>query len=252
METNHLENRIRDLKEIKPRADWAILTKNQILNQEMVASSKPAIFAFNFRMVAPLLITSLIIVLTIFTSEAKILFTDTNSKTLLTAFNRKDSDFYLNIAEKQVKELEQLALNNETDKLPAAIASSKESLKQAANNLPAVPESADQAQKVLDQAKKIVAIGKNVEQIIGQPVITDEKKVLAVKVAQFVENGIESNQNRLAETVSEQINSVNVESLTADQKIEFQKIQDKYQEFIKTEDYSILNQIAEDIYLLQK
>lgn len=251
METNYLENRIRDLKEIKPRKDWAVLTKNQILNQEMVASSKPAIFAFNFRAVAPLLTVSLLIVLTMFVSEAKILFTDINSEKILTAFNKKDSDFYLNLAEKKVKELEQIALNNETDKLPAAIAESKEILKQAAENLPAVPSNADEANKILAQAKKIVEIGKSAEKIIGEPVMASEKRVLAAKVTQFVENGIEANQNRLAETIQAQIDSINQDNLTEEQKISFEKIKTDYQQFIKTEDYSILNRIAEDLYLLQ-
>jgi hypothetical protein len=39
--------------------------------------------------------------------------------------------------------------------------------------------------------------------------MASEKRVLAAKVTQFVENGIEANQNRLAETIQAQIDSIN-------------------------------------------
>jgi len=229
------------------------LNKENIIKTPFIEKkgfSMTEIFYFNPKYATPLLITFFALILTLSLANDKILLIGKNNEILIPVLN-KDSEFYLNLAEKKVKELEQLALENQTDKLPAAIAESKEVIRKAAQNIPSVPNDADQANKVLAKAKEIVKTGKSAEQIIGQPVIEEEKKVLASKVAQFVENGIESNQNKLAETISQQIASINPELLAEDKKIIFEKIKQNYQTFVRTEDYSILNQIAEDIYRLQ-
>jgi len=254
MDSKILENQIRELKNIRPRQDWAFLNKENIIKTPFIEKkgfSMTEIFYFNPKYATPLLITFFAFILTLSLANDKISLIGKNSGILIPVFDKKDSEFYLNLAEKKVKELEQLALENQTDKLPAAIAESKEIIRKAAQNIPSVPTDADQANKVLAKAKEIVKTGKSAEQIIGQPVIEEEKKVLASKVAQFVENGIESNQNKLAETISQQIASINPELLAEDKKIIFEKIKQNYQTFVRTEDYSILNQIAEDIYRLQ-
>ncbi len=254
MDKTQIENQIRGLKEIKPRQDWALLNKQRIMDIP-VSESKgflmPKIFSFNFRYATPMLITFAVLILTLGLANDKIFFISNNNGVLIPVLDNKDSEFYLSLAEKKVKELEQLALNNETDKLPAAIAESKEFLRKAAENIPTVPNDADQANKILAQAKEIVKTGKNAEQIIGEPVMQEEKKVLAIKVAQLMENGIESTQNKLAETIRQQIESINPETLNEIQKPIFEKIKSDYGQFIKTEDYSMLNKIAEDIYSLQ-
>lgn len=253
MDSKILENQIRELKNIRPRQDWAILNKENIIKTPFIEKkgfSMTEIFHFNPKYATPLLITFFALILTLSLANDKILLIGKNNEILIPVLN-KDSEFYLNLAEKKVKELEKLALENQTDKLPAAIAESKEVIRKAAQNIPSVPNDADQANKVLAKAKEIVKTGKSAEQIIGQPVIEEEKRVLASKVAQFVENGIEANQNKLAETISQQIASISPELLTEDQKIIFEKIKQNYQTFVRTEDYSILNQIAEDIYRLQ-
>jgi len=253
MDSKILENQIRELKNIRPRQDWAFLNKENIIKTPFIEKkgfSMTEIFYFNPKYATPLLITFFALILTLSLANDKILLIGKNNEILIPVLN-KDSEFYLNLAEKKVKELEKLALENQTDKLPAAIAESKEVIRKAAQNIPSVPNDADQANKVLAKAKEIVKTGKSAEQIIGQPVIEEEKRVLASKVAQFVENGIEANQNKLAETIAQQISSVNQESLNEEQKQIFEKIKQNYQTFVRTEDYSILNQIAEDIYRLQ-
>lgn len=234
MDNTILENQIRDLKNIKPRENWKFCAKNEILKEESFVLPK-----FNFAM-SPVLMIVVILGLTLYLG---------NSKMIMDPVEEKGSDFYFAKAEQKVRDLEKLAMTDEN--LDIAIEETKISIRQAVNSIPRVPANQEEIDTITERTKAIVLSVKNTEELLGENIIEIEDRVLAAKVSRYIKNGIEVANNKLEVFLYEEMNRLEEMTLTEEQVIEFEIIKEEFKEFQSTEDYSLLNSIAEKIYMLQ-
>ncbi|MEA3293018.1 MAG: DUF5667 domain-containing protein [Patescibacteria group bacterium] len=248
MERN-LIKKIRKFRKIQPRNDWVVLTKKRILGDENYKSFN---FKPSFSFVAPALIAVFIITGVCIVSQnskpgeplhsiEKI--SETTQGTFVKENNKQE--YYLNLAEKRVKELKEIADKNETKKLASAIQETNESIEKATQEFQTV-NNLDQLSRMVKQVVNINKDIDEVEKVLGAKIgketgqLTD---IATLTVKKEYKNGI----GKIIEAWEEQINSLNKDVA---QKQEMEKMLKQVKQCYDDMDYAGATDILEKIYLL--
>ncbi len=194
-----LIKKIKALKEIRPRKDWVLLTKSQILGEEKSLE----LFPFFKPVYAGVFFLLILIGLFEFSQKAlpgEPLFSLKRiMEKVQTVFVSEDERPKLNLelANKRLEELNEIAQKNEVKKLAPAINEFKADVSQAAKNLA----------KVKKVNKEMVAQAKKLEENKGKI-----EKVLATKI----ETG--EYENAMSQLVEREIKDLEGRTLTEEQK----------------------------------
>jgi len=199
MTEKELIGKIRELRQIKPRKDWVVLTKTQILGQE--ETPKFELFPF-FRPAYAGLFFLLLLVGLIEFSQAALpgdplyslkRITEKAQAVFVSKEERPNLNFEL--ANKRLEELNQIAQKNEVKKLAPAITEFQVNVSEVAKNLA-------RARVDKEMVAQTVKLKKTKEEV---------EKVLATKIE------TEEYDNALAQLVENQIKDLDGSTLTEDQ-----------------------------------
>lgn len=191
-----LVKKIQELKQIKPRKDWVVLTKSQILGSPLKQDRVLLISFFpRYRLVfVPVLTVFILIGLFVLsqnslpgdflyslkkiTEKSQVVFVSENEKPKLN----------FELANKRLEELTKIAETNQVIKLVPAIEEVKASMKEVAKSLPKKMEKeiVFQTKKLEEQKQKIESLG----------VVIEKNEEFDNTLAQLVENEIKDLENR--------------------------------------------------------
>ncbi|HDZ54321.1 MAG TPA: hypothetical protein ENI19_00630 [Candidatus Nealsonbacteria bacterium] len=203
--------KIQELKQIKPRKDWVVLIKRELFSQEAVsyrgrASVFLEIFPWLFHHYKPALATFVFLgIMTIavfgFAQNAlpgDFLYTFKKASEKGQAVFVSETDkpkAQLELANRRLEELVEIAVTNQTSKLASAINEVQASAIQAAKNLRTpkkiTKEIVEQTKKIEENKQKVEALG----------ILIGETKELDNALAQLVEREIKDLESR---TLSEE------------------------------------------------
>jgi len=173
-------NKLHQLRQIKPRKDWVVLTKTQILGEEVSSNKFSQIIDIlprvNFRRVLvpafsfclPFVILAVsqnalpgdnLYPVKKFTEKTQAVFVSESEK----------SNVQLGIVNKRLEELNKIASTNQTDKIAPAIEEYQASLSEAVKNLTKaknadVKEIVQQAKKIEESKQKAEVLGINISE----------------------------------------------------------------------------------------
>jgi len=193
MNEKELIGKIRELRQIKPRKDWVVLTKSQILGEEKKYTS-----LFFFRPVY----ASLIVVFILFglfgisqnSLPGDLLYSikKISEKSQAVFVSEKELPKYnLEIANKRLEELNEIAQTNQVKKLAPAISEFQANVSEAAKNLANVK--GQDVEKIVAQTKKLEETKKKVEEVLATKIETEEYDNA---LAQLVEREIQDLEER--------------------------------------------------------
>ena len=168
-----LVKKIQELKKIRPRKDWVVLTKSQILGEE------PKILFFPFFKPALATITALGILFGIFSLAQNSLPGDilypikkiTEKSQAVFVSEEELPKYNLEIANKRLEELNEIAQTNQVKKLAPAINEVQASVSEAAKNLVKLKKV---DKKIVEEAVKIGKNTKNTEEILATKIFPEE------------------------------------------------------------------------------
>lgn len=205
-----LVKKIQVLKQIKPRKDWVILTKSQILRQEpslieQFSSSLEAYFqykpAFATLIALMVLIGSFGFAQNSLPGDALYPLKKIVERGQAIFVSKKELPSYnLEIANKRLEELTKIAQTNQVRKLAPAISEFQANVSQAAENLGKTRE--PDVKEIVVETKKLE---KNKEKIEALGVVIGETKELDNALAQLVEREIKDLEKRTLSESQEKI-----------------------------------------------
>lgn len=228
MEDKELIQKIKELKQIKPRENWVFSDRERIFQTQPqyksnVLSSFRKVFQLRFA-VSSLLV--LIIGVTMIAQNSlpgealyPVKRATENIKIALTGQNRSIAS--LDSAASRAKELNQIAQSNQTYKLPKALRESNDALKKAAINISSKKiDGQDKSQQVAQVVKKVIDINQDLNQVENKLHIDfPAGKALADKASDLVQKGKEnstSSYTPLVLVVEEEIKNREQTSLSKD------------------------------------
>jgi len=188
-----LIGKIRELRQIKPRKDWVLLTKTQILGQE--ETPKFELFPF-FRPAYAGLFFLLLLVGLIELAQAALpgdplyslkRITEKAQAVFVSEEERPNLNFEL--ANKRLEELNQIAQKNEVKELAPAITEFQVNVSKVAKNL----AGARVDKEMVAQTVKLKKTKEEVEKVLATKIETEEYDVA---LAQLVENQIKDLEGR--------------------------------------------------------
>jgi len=188
-----LIGKIRELRQIKPRKDWVLLTKTQILGQE--ETPKFELFPF-FRPAYAGLFFLLLLVGLIELAQAALpgdplyslkRITEKAQAVFVSKEERPNLNFEL--ANKRLEELNQIAQKNEVKELAPAITEFQVTVSKVAKNL----AGARVDKEMVAQTVKLKKTKEEVEKVLATKIETEEYDVA---LAQLVENQIKDLEGR--------------------------------------------------------
>ena len=227
IEEKELIGKIRELRQIRPRKDWVVLTKSQIIGEEKKYTS---LFLFPFLKLKPVY-AGLIVVFILFglfgisqnslpgdplysikriTEKSQAVFVSEDEK----------PKAQLELTNKRLEELNKVAETNQVKNLSPAIEEYQASVSQAAENLKKIKEP--------EKAKEVVAVIKKIEKN-KQKV----EEVLATKIDEGKENG-DSVQELYKTPAEVLIKDLETRTLSEEQ----QEILEEAKELYEAGDYS--------------
>ena len=225
MEDQELIQKIKELKQIRPRQNWVFSAKERVFQSEPQYKSN-ILFSFRNSFQIKLAVSALLVLIVGVLALAQgslpgeplypVKRVTEGIKLAFTGQNR--SMAYLDSADNRVKELNQIAQSNQTSKLPVALQESANALNKAATNIsPKTIDGQDSSQQVAQVIKKVIDINQNLSQVENKLHIDiPAKKVLADKASNLIQEGTESSTSSyyLAQIVKEEIQSREQTSLT--------------------------------------
>jgi len=203
MTEKELIGKIRELRQIKPRKDWVSLTKSQILGES--ARDRASVSFFPFWKPALATVTAFGILFGVFSFAQNSLPGDilysikkiTEKSQAVFVSEKELPKYNLEIANKRLDELNEIAQTNQVKKLAPAISEFQANISEAAKSLATVK-------------------GQDVEKIVAQTKKLEENKQKAEKVlATKIET--EEYDNALAQIVESQIKDLGERTLTEEQ-----------------------------------
>ncbi|MBI2042642.1 MAG: hypothetical protein HYT21_02790 [Candidatus Nealsonbacteria bacterium] len=197
MTDNELIHNLKCLKEIKPRKDWVVLTKSRILAQEQTreAEEMASVFSvFRYKLAfAPILSVVLVIGLFGFaqgTMPGDFFFSIKKAtETVQVGFSSEmeKPKVQLQLANKRLAELSQIAESNQVGKLEPAIKEFQASLVQATQNLNDMDANVTSSdaivlRELVEETLKLAENKERVERVLGAEVgdTQDLKNALSV------------------------------------------------------------------------
>jgi len=183
-----LIGKIRELRQIKPRKDWVVLTKSQILGQE------PKILFFPFFKPVLATVTAFGILFGIFSLAQNSLPGDflysikkiTEKGQAVFVSEEEKPAFQFELANKRLEELTEIAQTNQVKKLPPAISEFQANMSEVAKSLAKVK--GQDVEKIVAQTQKLEENKKKVEEVLATRI---ETKEYDNAIAQLVEGQIE-------------------------------------------------------------
>jgi hypothetical protein len=227
MDEAQIVQKIQELKEIKPRKEWVVSTKSQILGEARQPIWRVFIPQPEFRL-QPALVIPFIILLLIGGSLLGLLKNSDHPVISLNPnFSVQNPEFYLNLAEAKLDEVKKIAQEDQDEKILQTIQETSVIIKKAAESLPVESKNAAETEKIV---KKVASINKKmreVQETLGTKVGEEEVKTLTEKTAQLLENSIENTTAKLVESL---ITATERSSLTEAQRELFEEAKIDYQE----------------------
>jgi len=192
MTEEQLIGKIRELRQIKPRKDWVLSTKTQILGQE----PRLEIFPFFRPAYAGIFVVLLLIGLFEFSQSALpgeplyVLKRISEKAVVSLTPQEQKSKVNLESANKRLEELNQIAQNNEVKKLAPAMSEFQANVSEAAKNLVNVKKV---DKEIIAQTQKLEENKEKVEQVLATKIETEE---LDNALGQLVEREIKDLKER--------------------------------------------------------
>jgi len=195
-ETN-LVKKIQELKKIRPRKDWVVLTKSQILGES--ARGRASVSFFPFWKPALVTVTAFGILFGIFSLAQNSLPGDilypikklTEKSQAVFVSEKELPKYNLEIANKRLDELTEIAQTNQVKKLAPALQEFQASVSEAAENLAKVKK--PDVEKIVVQTKKLE---ENKQKVEALGVVLGETEKLDDALAQLVESQIKDLEGR--------------------------------------------------------
>ncbi|MBD3208127.1 MAG: hypothetical protein GF370_01565 [Candidatus Nealsonbacteria bacterium] len=173
MNNNQLINTIRELKSVKPRKEWVMMTKDKILTEK----ARAELFPFFKPVYAGLFCLLFIIGIFDFSQEAlpgESLYylkkVSERGEVLLASIEEKPK-VRLELANRRLEELNQIAEKNEVRKLASAIGEFQANVSEVAKDISRM-EKIDQ--EFVDQAKKLEQNKQKAEETLATKIETEE------------------------------------------------------------------------------
>ena len=192
MTEKELIGKIRELRQIKPRKDWVLSTKTQILGEE----PRLEIFPFFRPAYAGVFVVLLLIGLFEFSQSALpgeplyVLKRISEKAVVSLTPQEQKSKVNLESANKRLEELNQIAQNNEVKKLAPAMSEFQANISEAAKNLVNVKKV---DKEIIAQTQKLEENKEKVEQVLSTKIETEE---LDNALGQLVEREIKDLEER--------------------------------------------------------
>jgi len=204
MNDKNLVRKLQLLKEIKPRKDWVVLTKSQILGEEPTLVEQVSTFiriSFQYKPAykrAFIGLVSLILLIGTFAFAKNALPGDplyvlkrlTEKGQAVFVSEEKLPRYNLEIANKRLEELSQIAQTNQVRKLAPALNEFQSSVSEAAENLAKIkePKKAHEAAKAI--VLEIKKLKENQEKIKTLGVVIGDGKEIEDAMCPIVESSI--------------------------------------------------------------
>jgi ATP-dependent Lon protease len=195
MTEKELIGKIRELRQIKPNKDWVSLTKSQILGEEV---NQHRVLVNLFRPAyAGLIVVFVLFGLFGFSQNSlpgDLLYPikKITEKSQAVFVSEKELPKYnLEIANKRLDELTEIAQTNQVKKLAPAISEFQANISEAAKSL--VKVKGQDVEKIVAQTKKLEENKKKVEEVLATKIETEE---LDNALAQLVESQIKDLEER--------------------------------------------------------
>ncbi len=215
MTEKELIGKIRELRQIKPRKDWVSLTKSQILGEEPKRSLAPfgevfPRFFFGYKP-AFAIVLSVFILFGVFSFAQNSLPGDilysikkiTEKSQAVFVSEKELPKYNLEIANKRLDELTEIAQTNQVKKLAPAISEFQANMSEAAKSLATVK--GQDVEKIVAQTKKLEENKQKVEEVLATKIETEDY------------------DNALVQLVENQIKDLESRTLTEEQKLLFEE-----------------------------
>ena len=224
MNEKQLISAIKQLKQIKPRKEWAILVKRQLLNSDKVWNILDFLPSLVFqRKLAYALATLVFIIVGVFgfaqyTVPGDLLFSVKRiTEQSQTVFMPDQLKYNFEIANKRLQDLTQVVKENRTQNIAAAVSEFKATLSGAAKNLAQNISGSDR-----NSLKEIAAEVKKLE--------ASKKQLETLGIDLSSSQGTNELENALASLVGAEITDLEKTTLTEDQQKELGEIKKLYDE----------------------
>lgn len=234
-----LENRIKVLKNIQPRADWQSSLKSQIMNGDITPSYEPTLFD---NLVHSFTLKHVTAVITLMVIGFGVFFTFVTAPT-------SGTSYYLSQAEADIRSITELA-KADAPSMAAAIQTTRQSLRDAINSVPTKVTTKEETEQMVAQVAKINQAIEEARLELGDSFATSEQKVLADRVVKCVERSISSAQAQLAVIIENEINALSERDLTGEEQALLGEAKIEFAKWLEEGDWKALENSAEMIYLL--
>ena len=209
MTEKELIGKIRELRQIQPRKDWVSLTKSQVLGES--ARGRASVSFFPFWKPALATVTAFGILFGVFSFAQNSLPGDilysikkiTEKSQAVFVSEKELPKYNLEIANKRLDELNEIAQTNQVKKLAPAISEFQANMSEAAKSLATVK--GQDVEKIVAQTKKLEENKQKVEEVLATKIETEEY------------------DNALAQIVESQIKDLESRTLTEEQKLLFEE-----------------------------
>ena len=178
MTEKELIGKIRELRQIKPRKDWVSLTKSQVLGES--ARGRASVSFFPFWKPALATVTAFGILFGVFSFAQNSLPGDilysikkiTEKSQAVFVSEKELPKYNLEIANKRLDELNEIAQTNQVKKLAPAISEFQANMSEAAKSLATVK--GQDVEKIVAQTKKLEENTKKVEEVLATKILSQE------------------------------------------------------------------------------
>lgn len=249
MNEKEIIEKLQLLREIKPEKEWVVATKERIVPQRrqsmwevfsyfgskvFQAELKPAFVMGVF--LATIMSVALFGLLNINKTQAPVISLNPN-------VNFNDPTQYLDLAEKKIQEIKQIAQSDGDGRIIGILQDTQEAIEKAAKALPPKPENPEKTKEIV---QKVAEINKKAQEIKQELGVEIDPSTLTSKTEEMIKNGIEDTTQKL---VSIQMQMLENASLTEKQQELFQEAKDlynqgKYQEAL--EKILVLTNLSEE------
>lgn len=244
MTEQELISKIQELRSVKPRKDWVLLTKNRILADAGHAVTPRAVIFRQvsswsiprFALMRPVLALSTIAVLigafgviTHNSLPGDLLYPVKRAAThgQATLLSQDPSELSLNLAAQSASALKKIAKGNDVEKLAPAIEEYQKSLKSAAASLEG-PKSSNDVIKIAALVEQIEKDSKEIDSALQTEVAKEEREELVEKTRAAITEQIEEVENKVAGIVATELQKLSADQLNDAQKELLLQAQEAY------------------------
>ncbi len=202
MTEKELIGKIRELRQIQPRKDWVSLTKSQILGEEPTYRDRVSVNFFPFWKPALATVMAFGILFGVFSFAQKSLPGDilysikklTEKSQAVFVSEKELPKYNLEIANKRLDELTEIAQTNQVKKLAPAIQEFQANVSKAAESLARTKNS--DVPKIVSEIKKMKETKENIESSLATKFGDDEIRDLDSASLQLIEREIKYLEGR--------------------------------------------------------